>query len=122
MATSENTSEGTARQRSIPRDLTSFQRNLLLVLSEEPKYGLAIKRELEDYYGEDVNHGRLYPNLDELVDQGLIDKSQLDKRTNQYELTDLGHDTVQDHLEWVLEHVAEGEFSDRAASVIAEYC
>lgn len=122
MATSENTVDGTARERSIPRDLTSFQRNLLLVLSDEPKYGLAIKRELEGYYGEDVNHGRLYPNLDELVDMGLIEKSQLDKRTNQYELTELGYETVQDHLEWVLEHVAEGEFADRAESVLAEYC
>ncbi|ELZ20434.1 PadR family transcriptional regulator [Natrinema limicola JCM 13563] len=35
-------------------------------------YGLAIKRELEDYYGTEVNHGRLYPNLDELVDLGLV--------------------------------------------------
>lgn len=46
-------------------DLTAFQQNILTVLAEEPQYGLAIKRELENYYDSEVNHGRLYPNLDE---------------------------------------------------------
>ncbi|OYR60939.1 PadR family transcriptional regulator, partial [Halorubrum sp. E3] len=49
-------------------DLTAFQQNILTILSEEPMYGLAIKRELESYYGSEVNHGHLYPNLDELVE------------------------------------------------------
>jgi len=84
------------------RDLTAFQKNILVVLSEEPMYGLAIKRELEEYYGEEVNHGRLYPNLDDLVERGFVEKSELDKRTNQYELTDEGVGVVLDDLEWRL--------------------
>ena len=90
-------------------DLTAFQQNILTILAEEPMYGLAIKRELEEYYGSEVNHGRLYPNLDDLVDLGLVEKSELDKRTNQYELTDQGHDVVLGRIEWVLDRFVTGE-------------
>ena len=43
---------------------------------------------------EDVNHGRLYPNLDDLVDDGLLKKGEQDKRTNYYVLTDAGRDRL----------------------------
>jgi len=82
------------------RDLTAFQQNVLFVLAEEARYGLAIKRELEDYYGEEVNHGRLYPNLDGLIERGLVEKSELDKRTNEYALTDDGQAVLVDLFEW----------------------
>jgi len=85
----------------IVRDLTAFQHNILVILSEEPMYGLAIKRQLEDYYGTEVNHGRLYPNLDNLVEMGLVEKSELDKRTNQYALTEKGHEVVLEQLSWI---------------------
>ncbi|WP_101296276.1 PadR family transcriptional regulator [Halegenticoccus soli] len=94
---------------SIARDLTAFQQNILVILAEEPMYGLAIKRSLEDYYGTEVNHGRLYPNLDDLVDLGLVEKSELDKRTNQYELTEKGHDAVVDRLNWMLSKFVTGD-------------
>lgn len=81
-------------------DLTAFQQNILTVLAEEPQYGLAIKRELENYYDGEVNHGRLYPNLDDLVKGGLVAKSELDKRTNEYELTDEGYDLLLGELKW----------------------
>jgi DNA-binding PadR family transcriptional regulator len=84
----------------------------LVVLSEEPMYGLAIKRELEEYYGEEVNHGRLYPNLDDLVERGFVEKSELDKRTNQYELTDEGLGVVLDDLEWRLSKVDDESAED----------
>jgi DNA-binding PadR family transcriptional regulator len=90
-------------------DLTAFQQNILTILAEEPMYGLAIKRELEAYYGSEVNHGRLYPNLDDLVEDGLVEKSELDKRTNQYELTDAGHDVVLGQVEWVLDRFVTDE-------------
>jgi len=93
----------------IARELTAFQKNILVILAEEPMYGLAIKRELEDYYGSEVNHGRLYPNLDDLVEMGLVEKSELDKRTNQYELTDDGFDAVLDQLEWELSKIVTDE-------------
>jgi DNA-binding PadR family transcriptional regulator len=85
------------------RELTAFQQNILIILSEEPLYGLAIKRELEEYYGSEVNHGRLYPNLDDLVEMGFVEKSELDKRTNQYSLTEDGREAVLDRLEWTFD-------------------
>jgi DNA-binding PadR family transcriptional regulator len=84
----------------IARELTAFQQNILVILAEEPRYGLAIKRELETYYDSEVNHGRLYPNLDDLVEMDLVEKSELDKRTNQYALTDEGYEAVLDQLSW----------------------
>jgi DNA-binding PadR family transcriptional regulator len=100
-------------------DLTAFQQNILTILAEEPMYGLAIKRELEAYYGSEVNHGRLYPNLDDLVDDGLVEKSELDKRTNQYELTEAGHDVVLGQIEWVLDRfVADEERADEVRALL----
>jgi len=103
--------QSVAEVSNAARDLTAFQQNILTILSEEPMYGLAIKRELESYYGSEVNHGRLYPNLDNLVEAGLVEKSELDKRTNQYELTADGHDAVLGQLEWVLDRFASDDAS-----------
>lgn len=38
----------------------------------------------------DVNHGRLYPNLDSLINMGLVERGQRDRRTNEYYLTKHG--------------------------------
>ncbi|MFD1589387.1 helix-turn-helix transcriptional regulator [Halorientalis brevis] len=74
-------------------DLSTFQREILLSIAKleaanTDAYGLAIKRELENVYEADVNHGRLYPNLDDLVAAELVEKRALDKRTNEYTLTE----------------------------------
>jgi len=78
-------------------DLTGFQRDLLwtiLDLQSDPAtertYGLALKEELERQYENEIFHGRLYPNLDELVEYGLVEKQELDRRTNEYRLTGAG--------------------------------
>jgi len=89
----------------IASELTAFQQNILTILAREPLYGLAIKRELESYYGSEVNHGRLYPNLDDLVEMGLVEKSELDKRTNQYALTDEGYRALLGQLAWVFDNL-----------------
>jgi DNA-binding PadR family transcriptional regulator len=59
-------------ERGVEPDLTTFQHNILAILAEESRDGLAIKRELESYYGSEVNHGRLYPNLDDLVNNAVV--------------------------------------------------
>lgn len=77
--------------------LTRFQLEILYELAaklDQSDYGLGIKTSLENYYDEDVNHGRLYPNLDDLVERGLVEKSAQDKRTNEYELTPAGKELV----------------------------
>ena len=84
-------------------DLTGFQRDCLEAIArlerdDETCYGLAIKRKLEPDHGE-VNHGRLYPNLNELADKGLIEISELDRRTNEYVLTDSGRALLYQRVE-----------------------
>jgi len=94
--------QSVADESGLARDLTAFQQNILMILADESRYGLAIKRELESYYGTEVNHGRLYPNLDDLVEMDLVEKSELDKRTNQYELTETGYEAILGQFEWKL--------------------
>lgn len=86
-------------------DLTGFQRDCLYVIAglEEPN-GLAVKDELEEFYHGEINHGRLYPNLDELVDRGLVQKHHIDKRSNAYSVTDDGRQELEDRREWE-EHI-----------------
>jgi PadR family transcriptional regulator, regulatory protein PadR len=64
-------------------DLTAFQRDMLYVVAGlDDLHGLAIKDELEEYYDNEVHHGRLYPNLDALANKGLVSKGGMtDGRT-----------------------------------------
>ena len=89
-------------------ELTGFQRDLLYCIAgtEEP-YGLGIKAELEAYGDTEVNHGRLYPNLDTLIDKGYVTKSKFDDRTNRYELTDAGRSALAERREWEAEQLGE---------------
>lgn len=82
-------------------ELSGFNRDILIVIygKDTPK-GTEIMRELESYYNDDVNHGRLYPNLDDLVDSGYLEKISLDKRSNGYILTDDGKGLVQSRQRW----------------------
>jgi len=87
-------------------DLTGFQRDLLYMIAGLGKpHGLAIKDELEDYYEKEIHHGRLYPNLDTLVDKGLVEKGDKDRRTNFYTLTRRGRREIEDRREWENQYV-----------------
>ena len=82
-------------------DLIGFQRDIMyLVAGLDDPHGLAVKDELEKYYESEIHHGRLYPNLDELVKKGLIKKGKKDRRTNVYKLTDRGVRELQDRRDW----------------------
>jgi DNA-binding PadR family transcriptional regulator len=82
-------------------DLTAFQRDLLWAIDHcGPSKGLALKAALAAYYGTEVNHGRLYPNLDDLVTAGLVEKGQRDRRTNEYSLTEEARRALQHRLQW----------------------
>ena len=43
----------------------------------------------------------MYPNLDELVDMGYLEKGEKDKRTNYYKLTDVGSQLLNDYSDWL---------------------
>ena len=87
-------------------ELTGFQRDLLYVIAgaDQPS-GQDVKEELEQYYPNEINHGRLYPNLDQLVEMGFVAKGTKDKRTNSYALTRRGHSEIDSRLEWQAEYV-----------------
>lgn len=88
-------------------DLTGFQRDLLYVIAgaDQPS-GQEVKDEIEQYYSAEINHGRLYPNLDTIVNKDLVEKGELDRRTNYYAITNEGEETIQERREW------EGQYID----------
>jgi len=82
-------------------DCTAFQRDLLWALSHEnDRKGISLKEELTDYYGEDLNHSRIYQNLDKLVHRGLISKQPRDNRTNEYRLTETARRALSARQAW----------------------
>lgn len=89
-----------------PVDLTGFQRDLLVAIERltedgEGPHGLAVKAKLEEKGYGDVHHGRMYPNLNELVREGLVHKSEKDLRTNEYALSSRGRAVMADYVHWV---------------------
>ena len=91
-------------------NLTTVQRDLLYVIAglEQP-HGLALKDELEDYYQKEIHHGRLYPNLDTLVNKGLVEKGQHDRRTNVYTISRRGRRELESRRDWEDEYLKAGE-------------
>lgn len=87
-------------------DLTGFQRDLLYVIAgaDQPS-GQDVKETVEEYYSIEINHGRLYPNLDTLVNKELVEKGQIDRRTNYYAITETGEKTIQDRRGWEDQYV-----------------
>ena len=87
-------------------DLTGFQRDLLYVIAgaNQPS-GQDVKEEIEQYYSDEINHGRLYPNLDTVVNKGLVEKGQLDRRTNYYSITEDGEEAFEDRQVWKSQYI-----------------
>lgn len=101
-------------------DLTDFQQRILYVVAApsaddersvpgRARYGLAIKRDIEEQFGVEINRGRLYQNLGTLVSEGYLAKQPLDGRTNVYRLTDAGLDTIRRDAQWRLDHLDTAE-------------
>ncbi|EMA68451.1 helix-turn-helix transcriptional regulator [Halorubrum distributum] len=90
-----------APDRNALADLTAFQRDLLWALSHEnARKGTALKADLADYYGEAINHSRLYQNLDRLVKRNLVAKRARDRRTNEYRLTETARRALEARRAW----------------------
>ena len=82
-------------------DLNAFQRDLLYANeSTGESSGLEIKDVLDSHYDEEIDTSRLYPNLDDLVEWGLINKGSIDGRTNSYTLSEKGRQTLAARREW----------------------
>lgn len=95
--------------------LTRFQRDVLFVVARldgtNPS-GVRIKTELREVYGGEINHGRLYQNLGELVEEGFIEKRPIDGRTNAYRVSPLARKRLQAHAAWEQECLLGEDGSD----------
>jgi len=87
-------------------ELIGFQRDLLYMIagSDQPS-GQTVRQKLESYI-DNANHGRLYPNLNTLVDHGLVEKGSQNKRTNYYEVTPRGERLLAHRREWEDQYIA----------------
>lgn len=87
-------------------DLTAFQCDLLYVIAvSDHSSGQDIKADVQQYYSSEINHGRLYPNLDSLVNKELVEKGEVDRRTNYYDLNDSGAEIIENRREWESQYV-----------------
>lgn len=87
---------------NVVANLTAFQRDLLRALAKtDEQSGLSLKTDLSTYYGEEINHSRLYQNLDGVVAHGLVNKRRRDGRTNGYSLTDAARTALAKRDAWI---------------------
>jgi DNA-binding PadR family transcriptional regulator len=88
-------------------ELTGFQRDLLFVVGGlSAASGKEIKKKLEETQDRKLLAGRIYSNLDTLVENGFVEKGEIDGRTNEYEITDKGVDEIQSRYQWQSRHVS----------------
>jgi DNA-binding PadR family transcriptional regulator len=81
--------------------LTGFQRDLLYVISNlDRPSGQQVKESYEQSVNNEISDARLYPNLDTLVNEDLLTKGDLDRRTNYYSITDDGVDALETRRTW----------------------
>jgi DNA-binding PadR family transcriptional regulator len=82
-------------------ELTAFQRDLLVEVNRQERgIPVEIKTSLEEHYSDGISDGRLYPNLDKLVEDGLADRSERDGRSDYYYLTAAGREALLRDLGW----------------------
>lgn len=66
--------------------------DILSVLAASSRPGKEIESVLEDQYGSEIPHGRVYQNLDSLAELGLVEKYEyeINDRTHLYALSERG--------------------------------
>lgn len=89
-------------------ELTAFRRDILAAiykLSRENDYpkGQTVRHVLEDGGYDAVQGGHLYPEINALVEDGYLEKTDhpTDKRANAVTLTQRGHDALRQQALWV---------------------
>ncbi|MBX0288481.1 helix-turn-helix transcriptional regulator [Halomicroarcula sp. F28] len=83
-------------------DCTGFQRDLLLGIATHARlgqdaYGAALHEWLEARYPDDVNRSRVYTNLGDLDETGLVTRRPITDRKTAYELTDTARECLAAH-------------------------
>jgi len=77
------------------KSLAQFR--ILLILDQAPMHGYELVEKLDNYFGQKIALGTIYPSLHRLVEKGYIQsKSQWDgeRERKVYELTDAGRNAI----------------------------
>ena len=87
-------------------DPTGFQRDLLSVVGGlESASGKEVKRKLEETQDRGLLAGRVYSNLDTLVEEEFVEKGEIDGRTNEYQITEGGNSEIRERYDRQSTHV-----------------
>ena len=94
------TTNGSGAHR-IP-EFIGFKRDILMILARsEPTHGRGLLDDLSSLRDEEVTGARLYPNLNALVDAGLVEKRENlhDYRSHEFRLADRGCQCLREHAQ-----------------------
>jgi len=82
---------------------TGFLRDMLVVIDgfDDDPSGQEILTAMRESGYPDCSHGRLYPNIDRLVDNGYVEKGEIDRRTNWHALTPKAEKRLEEYAEFV---------------------
>ncbi|MHA1972636.1 MAG: PadR family transcriptional regulator [Candidatus Hodarchaeales archaeon] len=80
--------------------------NILKILEMGPKYGYEIMKLIEEISDWKPSPGSIYPSLNKLIDLGLIERQESEKRRIYYKITKDGKEFLRDFKEKI-EHIKE---------------
>jgi len=84
------------------------RRDICVLLAEDPRQAQSLKTALESHYDERIDPQSFYGALETLVDNGFLE-TRREGIHDVYVLTDAGRARLEDHVAWVLDHVAVGD-------------
>lgn len=85
-------------------DLTAFQRGALVVIAKgDGLSGVQVTERLEALRPETIHHGRVYPNLNDLAEKGLVNKQAVNAREDSYTVSTRGRRELSEYVQWLIE-------------------
>ncbi|MFC7072452.1 PadR family transcriptional regulator [Halovenus rubra] len=87
------------------------RRDICVLLAEEPRQAQALKSRLESLYDVRIDPKSFYGALEAMKDAGFIE-TKTEGIHDIYALTDAGEQRLDEHIEWVLDHVDIDEHSE----------
>lgn len=83
-------------------DLLNMRLAVCVVLADKTAAnGREIKHAIEDRAGEHIGDPRIYPVLQDLVDQGVIERTELNPTHTRFQLTEDGRAQLDDLHDWM---------------------
>ncbi len=81
------------------------RRDICVLLADEPRQAQALKSRLESHYETRIEPKSFYGALDALKSAGFV-TTRTEGIHDVYLLTEAGEKRLQEHLDWMLDHVA----------------